>query len=460
MKTILSYALLAVLICAATSPLHAQDQRNEQDSDNHAISGDFGIGIIGALHQFTGDVQDKSGGFFEGAENPLGFGGNLFAKYRVGELDPFGSLHFFGRVGYHPQKGEFQNAQGRQFDFENNILQFSVGAQVELFPESRIRPFGKLGIGLIMSDPTIKASPYYVNRAEFHTGESEVTGSIPGSVGFLFTVAENIDIVAEFEKTLVFSDNLDGWESEVNDNWQSFGLGVVIYFGGDDEEEPAPPPPPPAPVDTDTDDDGLEDESERTVHKTDPTNKDTDGDRLIDGDEVNQYSTDPLNKDTDNDALQDGAEVLTHKTNPLNKDTDGDGCSDGDEVNNMKTNPLVADTDGDGLNDCEERDQYRTNPLVQDTDGDGALDGREIEVGTDPLVADVLKLDDNADITLEGINFKTASAEILPESETILTQAYNTLRVNADLRVEIQGHTDDRGMIRIISSSVNAERTQ
>lgn len=40
-----------------------------------------------------------------------------------------------------------------------------------------------------------------------------------------------------------------------------------------------------------------------------------------------------------------------------------------------------------GLSDYEEVKQHHTDPLNSDTDGDGASDGTEIEIGTDPLVA-------------------------------------------------------------------------
>ncbi len=48
-------------------------------------------------------------------------------------------------------------------------------------------------------------------------------------------------------------------------------------------------------------------------------------------------------------------------------------------------------------------------------------------------------------ITFRGINFKTASAEILPESYPILDEAAKVLKENPSIKVEIQGHTDARG---------------
>lgn len=139
----------------------------------------------------------------------------------------------------------------------------------------------------------------------------------------------------------------------------------------------------------DSDGDGLTDEEEENIYKTNPFDPDTDKDGLNDGEEVKQYKTDPLNPDTDGDALKDGDEVKKHKTDPLKKDTDGDGLTDGDEVLNIKTDPLKKDTDGDGLDDGEEVNQYKTNPLKKDTDGDELQDGEEVKTTkTDPLKAD------------------------------------------------------------------------
>lgn len=67
---------------------------------------------------------------------------------------------------------------------------------------------------------------------------------------------------------------------------------------------------------TDEDNDGVYDQAERKVFRTDPTLADTDGDGLIDGDEIFGSKTDPLVADTDGDGFSDGAEVAA-LSNPL-----------------------------------------------------------------------------------------------------------------------------------------------
>jgi OOP family OmpA-OmpF porin len=85
-----------------------------------------------------------------------------------------------------------------------------------------------------------------------------------------------------------------------------------------------------------------------------------------------------------------------------------------------------------------------------DTDGGTVDDGTEVARGTDPLnpADDVPKIaitEIGKPIVLEGIVFKTNSAEILPESEKTLNDAYETLRDNPKLEVGINGYTDATG---------------
>ncbi len=210
------------------------------------------------------------------------------------------------------------------------------------------------------------------------------------------------------------------------------------------------------PKKSDTDGDGLTDKAELDTHKTNPNVADTDGDGLSDGDEVKRNKTNPLDSDTDKDGLIDGNEVKMHKTDPLANDSDRDGLLDASEVNTYKTNPLDQDTDRDGINDAVELNTYKTDPTRADTDAGGIADGVEIKRGTNPLDPkddiQTIKIEKGQAIVLEGINFKNASFEILPESAAILTQVFYTLDENPDIEVEIQGHTDSKG-----SNKMNVE---
>jgi hypothetical protein len=88
-------------------------------------------------------------------------------------------------------------------------------------------------------------------------------------------------------------------------------------------------------------------------------------------------------------------------TADANTDDDGDTLSNAREVE-LGTDPKIADTDEDGLSDGQEVRVWLTDPLKRDTDGDGLTDGDEVNIyGTDPLNIDtdgdgILDGDDNS----------------------------------------------------------------
>lgn len=163
----------------------------------------------------------------------------------------------------------------------------------------------------------------------------------------------------------------------------------------------------------DADQDGLSNQRELRVHGTHPLRADSDGDGLRDGDEVRWFpSYNPLAVDTDGDGTGDGAEdpdgdgldnqteIGMHRTDPWLADTDGDGLGDGEELSMTMTDPVRADSDGDGISDGdadadgdrlsnrEELRELGTDPRRPDSDGDAVNDGLEVRVGWDPLKAD------------------------------------------------------------------------
>ena len=255
------------------------------------------------------------------------------------------------------------------------------------------------------------------------------------------------------------------------------------------------------PLKTDTDGDRLTD-AEEIAKGTDPRNPDTDGDGLIEGDEF-AHGTDPFSPDTDNDGLTDGEEVHTYHSDPLKVDSDADGVDDKTEVLVYKSDPRSPDSDndgitdareialglaitgddadGDGLKDGDELNTYGTDPKNADTDGDGLNDGAEIAAGSDPRATDSdgdgirdgedkcpaeaetvngYRDDDGCPdgepltrgaisvgqvFTLGGLDFASGSGEPGTGAAQALAPLLQTLRDNPSMRVEIGGHTDNRG---------------
>ncbi|MBF0154666.1 MAG: OmpA family protein [Magnetococcales bacterium] len=144
------------------------------------------------------------------------------------------------------------------------------------------------------------------------------------------------------------------------------------------------------------------------------------------------------------------------------KDSDGDGVTDNlDQCPDTPRGVAVdkkgcpLDSDGDGVTD--DRDQCPGTPAGVavdakgcpkeqprkdgDSDGDGVLDSKDKCPGT-PKGA---KVNETGCWVLEDLHFDTDSAKVDARSHGQLDAAANVLKGNAALKVEIQGHTDDRG---------------
>ena len=296
-------------------------------------------------------------------------------------------------------------------------------------------------------------------------------GFVPAGAGFQIRMDDNFSLEASGGFNYVFSDNIDYYSggSQKDALWSAvLGITYTVESGDVDSDGDGLPNRLEKQIGTDpkkadTDGDGLSDGDEYFRYHTDPRKADTDGDGLTDGDEVMKYKTNPLKQDTDGDGLNDREEVAIYHTDPLKADTDMDGLTDGDEVLKYKTDPLKADTDGDGLTDGDEVTRYKTDPLKVDTDGGGVNDAVEVARGTNPLdPSDDIKKEEpkiGKRIVLEGVNFKTGSAELSPESVAKLEEVFLTLKDNPEIEVEISGYTDNRGK-RSVNTKLSKARAE
>jgi outer membrane protein OmpA-like peptidoglycan-associated protein len=190
---------------------------------------------------------------------------------------------------------------------------------------------------------------------------------------------------------------------------------------------------------SDTDGDGINDDVDACVDQP----EDVDGFNDTDG------CPDP---DNDNDGIVDTADQCPD----LNEDVDGfmdtDGCPD-------------TDNDSDGIPDQVDacRDQAEDKDGFEDTDGcpdnDNDKDGvpdtsdkcpaepetmngyRDRDGCPDDVPEEVKRFSGK----IEGIHFETGKAIIRPDSNKLLDQAVAVFQQYPDVRLEIQGHTDDVG---------------
>ena len=152
-------------------------------------------------------------------------------------------------------------------------------------------------------------------------------------------------------------------------------------------------------------------------------------------------------------------------------DSDGDGVCDG--VDQCPDTPKGASVDEKGCPNDTDQDGV-TSPTDQcpdtphgckvdakgcsiDSDGDGVCDGLDkcpdtppglkVDAGGCPIevIEKETELLDTGMIRLQNVNFETAKAIVLPESYPVLDLAGQVLKKWPELRIEIGGHTDERG---------------
>ncbi len=160
---------------------------------------------------------------------------------------------------------------------------------------------------------------------------------------------------------------------------------------------------------------------------------------------------------------------------PPPKDTDGDGIIDTEDAcpdvkgvatDDPKTNGCPPDRDGDGIIDAEDAcpdekgiadpDPKKNGcPPPKDTDGDGFLDPDDA-CPNEKGVADPdpskngcpksVRVSETEILILEQVQFDTGKAVIKKASDDLLNQVANVLEEHPEItKMEVQGHTDDRG---------------
>ncbi len=411
------------------------------------IDGKWGLGIRGGGNFWINDYNKRK----------VGPGAELLLHYGVSRRASLGLV-----AGYEVLKSGQDPAYQVGFPYpyvKAEALTGSLVAWYHFAPGSKVAPYAYAGVGGMLYKR--KGSGGVAFPAS-QTG-SRTSIHVPFGLGLDAFISKSVafNLDAGFRVLDEYTDYRVGSDpGNTVDSYPAGKAGLNFYFGrskSDDddndgltnaEEEQLGTDP----LNPDTDGDGINDGDEVLRYKTNPLKADSDGDGLTDGQEITTYKTDPNKADSDVDGLTDGEEVQKYNTDPLRPDTDNDGLTDGDEVAKYKTDPTKADTDGDGLTDGDEINKYRTDPLKSDTDGGSVNDGMEILNNTNPLdpkddkpKKEELTVSVGTAIVLEGVVFRTGSAEITPVSEEILTKALNTLEQNPEIQVQIRGYTDNTG---------------
>jgi OOP family OmpA-OmpF porin len=159
--------------------------------------------------------------------------------------------------------------------------------------------------------------------------------------------------------------------------------------------------------DLDNDGDGIPDKQDKCPNEA----EDFDGFQDADGCPDN---------DNDNDKISDAADQCPNEPEDYDGFQDADGCPD-------------PDNDHDGIPDVNDKCPNEPETMNGYQDADGCPD----------TVPEKLKKFTGV---IAGVNFKVNDATLLPGSNKTLDQAVAVLKEFTDIKLEIQGHTDDQPM--------------
>jgi outer membrane protein OmpA-like peptidoglycan-associated protein len=214
----------------------------------------------------------------------------------------------------------------------------------------------------------------------------------------------------------------------------------------------------------DTDGDGIPDKDDKCPTEPEDMNgfedtdgcpdgaRDTDGDGIPDA--KDKCPTEPedkngfededgcpdANRDTDKDGIPDAKDQCPAEAEDQDGFEDADGCPD-------------PDNDGDGFCDpwvVEKGLQEKYSDTCKGTDKcpdeKEIINGFEDEDGCPDKGQEKVQITKSGIIVLDKIFFKTAKADLLPQSFPILDMVVSVMKTHTQIElVEVQGHTDDVG---------------
>ncbi len=376
--------ITAALLLCLTGTAMAQEEAPEVDYNR------LEVGILGGYRVF---------------DNEHGLGR---AKTDPGGLSPRDNLTFGGRLTftlcrYFGLEAEYAFVRTTNRDKRTDMWIHSYRAQGiwNILPSARVVPFLVAGWSGISSEPEDRGIVAHDTDHMLYAGAGV---KLPLTPYFGLRLDGRVYVPpAAFAPVIEVGDEL-GYHGPDFEGLLSAYVGFVPKHKPRKE---APPPPPPAPVeDLDPDRDGIKGNADHCP------NEPEDKDGFEDDDGCPEL-------DNDKDGIPDATDKCPNDPENKNGIDDEDGCPD-------------EDPDHDGIlgsaDKCPNEPETKNN--YQDDDG-----------CPDEIPAAVKKFTG----VIEGINFKTGSAEILKGSFALLDRAIAVLKEYKDVKLEITGHTDDRG---------------
>lgn len=382
------FLAVAFAFCTFSSTIFAQDDDLRRPS----------LGVSFVFNDFVTPDRIK-------ASNVAGvLRDNKWAKLK--EMKAGIAVHYFQGLRRHVDFAGTLSASflrypmpNKNFTNDNLLLEADASLNLKMMPENyKVNPYIIAGVG---------ASWYRKYWGAF----------LPLGVGLRFNLFEEASIFTTAQYRVPVTN-----ETTVHHFFYNFGITGTIGKKKEVKVIPPPPPPPPPPP-KDTDGDGIIDDNDKC-----PTEK---GVAKYDGCPVPDTDKDGI--DDDNDKCPTVPGVARYQGCPI-PDTDNDGLNDEDDK--CPTVPGVAryqgcpvpDADNDGVNDEEDK-----CPNLAGTVANQGCPEISQEIVTKTAYA------------AKNIFFETGKATLLKKSFGALNDIVKILNDNPQLKLAIDGHTDNVG---------------
>jgi outer membrane protein OmpA-like peptidoglycan-associated protein/opacity protein-like surface antigen len=301
--------------------------------------------------------------------------------------------------------------------FKTTLMPILADVKVNYRPETSFNPYLTWGFGVLLWNLKSDGNSVSGSRRDglFDVG---------AGVEWFLSEKLGLDLGLHYQRILNQDKDMSGY-GDAQTGMIEARLGLNLLFGGN----------------RDTDGDGILNKNDKCPKVAEDIDGFQDGDGCPD-------------LDNDGDGIPDIKDQCPNQAEDIDGFQDDDGCPD-------------LDNDGDGIpdikdkcpNQAEDMDGFQDDDGCPDLDNDGdgipdikdqcpnqaeTVNGYEDADGCPDKKPEIV-IEKSAPIVLEGITFRTGSAQLVPGAKSVLDKVAQTLSDYPSMAVEVSGHTDNMG---------------
>lgn len=425
----MKHAFLSLLVILSLFSLAI----NAQNSDSKTW-----LSLNVGNHQYDGDFGNEMASFDFLKDLSVGFGVHQYLN---------NSFNLNYALNYGLLDTDYGNNRFKKFFFNNNfIIDFNIANGIILKKNALIQPFVGSGASLT----------YFTGDDQ--NIDNNLSIAIPIVAGFDIPISEGATLEFKGTYNRTFNDYIDGVTGVDTQNHDDFfiaSVGIKFRLSGP----------------KDSDGDGVKDKVDACINTPGSISTngcpDNDGDGIINSEDLCPdtpgSATNRGCADSDGDSIADFEDACPNIAGTLEflgcADSDGDKIPDNEdacpEIKGTSATGGCPDDDGDGIkNSVDLCPTFAGNSEFggcPDSDGDGIIDkeddcpslaGFVPNKGCPDVKAEVRQ---KLDVIFTNLLFASNSSNIDPTSLDDLDELVKIMSDDTDLRLSIEGHTDDRG---------------